>query len=80
MNSRLLLHDFWMSPSALPPFVLTCLEEERSVSSSEAPQTTVFRISGSNFSMRLIAAAIILLFFYYAAGVVITLLLSVLIA
>ena len=50
------------------------------MSSSEAPQTTVFRISGSNFSMRLIAAAIILLFFYYAAGVVITLLLSVLIA
>jgi predicted PurR-regulated permease PerM len=60
--------------------VLTCLEEERSVSSTEAPQTTVFRISGSNFSMRLIAAAILLLFFYYAAGVVITLLLSVLIA
>jgi predicted PurR-regulated permease PerM len=50
------------------------------VSSTETPQTTVFRISGSNFSLRLIAAAIILLFFYYAAGVVITLLLSVLIA
>lgn len=61
-------------------FVLTCLEEEPSVSSTEAPQTTVFRISGSSFSMRLIAAAILLLFFYYAAGVVITLLLSVLIA
>ena len=43
-------------------------------------QSTVFRISGSNFSLRIIAAAIILLFFYYAAGVVITLLLSVLIA
>jgi predicted PurR-regulated permease PerM len=41
---------------------------------------TEFRISGSNFSLRIIAAAIILLFFYYAAGVVITLLLSVLIA
>ncbi|GAC1621867.1 MAG: AI-2E family transporter [Candidatus Acidiferrum sp.] len=41
---------------------------------------TVFRISGSNFSLRIIAGAIILLFFYYAAGVVITLLLSVLIA
>src|SRR5580704_333 len=67
-------------PSGMPPIVLTCLEEERSVSSTEAPQTTVFRISGSNFSMRLIAAAILLLFFYYAAGVVITLLLSVLIA
>lgn len=80
MNSRLYLHDFSMSPSALPRFVLTCLKEERSVSTSEAPQTTVFRISGSNFSMKLIAAAIILLFFYYAAGVVITLLLSVLIA
>lgn len=64
----------------IPPIVLTCLEEERSVSSTEAPQTTVFRISGSNFSMRLIAAAILLLFFYYAAGVVITLLLSVLLA
>jgi predicted PurR-regulated permease PerM len=64
----------------MPPIVLTCLEEERSVSSTETPQTTVFRISGSNFSLRLIAAAIILLFFYYAAGVVITLLLSVLIA
>jgi predicted PurR-regulated permease PerM len=50
------------------------------VSTSEAPQTTVFRISGSNFSMRLIAAAIILLFLYYAAGVVITVLLSVLLA
>lgn len=60
--------------------MLTCLEEERSVSSTETPQTTVFRISGSNFSLRLIAAAILLLFFYYAAGVVITLLLSVLIA
>ena len=50
------------------------------MSSTETPQTTVFRISGSNFSLQLIAAAIILLFFYYAAGVVITLLLSVLIA
>jgi len=50
------------------------------VSGTETPQTTVFRISGSNFSLRLVAAAIILLFFYYAAGVVITLLLSVLIA
>src|ERR1700688_2809565 len=64
----------------MPPIVLTCLEEERSVSSTETPQTTVFRISGSNFSLRLIAAAIILLFFYYAAGVVITLLLSILLA
>ena len=60
MNSRLLLYDFSMCSPALPRFVLTCVEEERSVSSSEAPQTTVFRISGSNFSMRLIAAAIIL--------------------
>jgi len=50
------------------------------VSTSETPQTTVFRISGSTFSLRLLAAAIILLFFYYAAGVVITVLLSVLIA
>jgi predicted PurR-regulated permease PerM len=37
-------------------------------------------VSGSNFSLRIVAAAIILLFFYYAAGVVITLLLSVLLA
>jgi predicted PurR-regulated permease PerM len=49
------------------------------VSSTETPPT-VFRVSGSQFSLRIIAAAIILLFFYYAAGVVITLLLSVLIA
>ena len=50
------------------------------MSTSETPQTTVFRISGSTFSLRLVAAAIMLLFFYYAAGVVITVLLSVLIA
>ena len=51
------------------------------MSTTETPQqTTVFRISGSTFSLRLVAAAILLLFFYYAAGVVITLLLSVLIA
>ena len=50
------------------------------MSTSETPQTTIFRVSGSTFSLRLLAAAIILLFFYYAAGVVITLLLSVLIA
>jgi predicted PurR-regulated permease PerM len=49
------------------------------VSTTETPPT-VFRVSGSTFSLRIIAAAIILLFFYYAAGVVITLLLSVLIA
>jgi predicted PurR-regulated permease PerM len=49
------------------------------VSTTETPPT-VLRISGSNFSLRIVAAAIILLFFYYAAGVVITLLLSVLIA
>jgi predicted PurR-regulated permease PerM len=47
-----------------------------------ATETTpaVIRISGSNFSMRVIAAAIILLFCYYAQGVVITLLLSILLA
>jgi predicted PurR-regulated permease PerM len=38
------------------------------------------RISGSTFSLRVLAAAIILLFFYYAQGVVITLLLSILLA
>jgi predicted PurR-regulated permease PerM len=49
------------------------------VSTPETPPT-VYRVSGSNFSLRIVAAAIILLFFYYAAGVVITLLLSVLLA
>jgi predicted PurR-regulated permease PerM len=49
------------------------------VSSTETPPT-IFRVSGSTFSLRISAAAIILLFFYYASGVVITLLLSVLIA
>jgi predicted PurR-regulated permease PerM len=46
---------------------------------TEAPPTYV-RISGSTFSLRVIAAAIILLFCYYAQGVVITLLLSILLA
>jgi len=51
------------------------------VSTTETPPTTsVLRISGSTFSLRLVAAAILLLFFYYAAGVVITIMLSVLIA
>jgi len=50
------------------------------VSTTETPHTTVLRISGSPFSLRLLAIAILLLFFYYAAGVVITVLLSVLIA
>lgn len=40
----------------------------------------VVRITGSTFSLRIIAAAIILLFCYYAAGVVITVLLSILLA
>ena len=43
-------------------------------------QPTFVRISGSTFSLRVIAAAIILLFCYYAQGVVITLLLSILLA
>jgi len=45
----------------------------------ETPPNLV-RISGSTFSLRVIAAAIILLFCYYAQGVVITLLLSILLA
>jgi predicted PurR-regulated permease PerM len=49
------------------------------VATTETPPT-VFRVSGSAFSLQILAAAIILLFFYYAAGVVITLFLSVLIA
>jgi predicted PurR-regulated permease PerM len=57
------------------------------VSVAESPSSpaavtrpAVVRISGSTFSLRVIAAAIILLFCYYAQGVVITLLLSILIA
>jgi len=49
------------------------------VPATEAPPNLV-RISGSTFSLRVIAAAIILLFCYYAQGVVITLLLSILLA
>jgi predicted PurR-regulated permease PerM len=41
---------------------------------------SLVRISGSTFSLRVLAAAIILLFCYYAQGVVITLLLSILLA
>jgi predicted PurR-regulated permease PerM len=44
------------------------------------PPPNLVRISGSTFSLRVIAAAIILLFCYYAQGVVITLLLSILLA
>ena len=40
----------------------------------------MFRVSGSAFSLKILAAAVILLFVYYAAGVVITVLLSVLLA
>ena len=52
------------------------------MSTIETPPTppTVLRISGSTFSLKILAAAIILLFFYYAAGVVITVLLSILLA
>ena len=46
---------------------------------TETPPNLV-RISGSTFSLRVIAGAIILLFCYYAQGVVITLLLSILLA
>lgn len=59
--------------------MLSCLGSEWLVSTVETPPTFV-RISGSTFSLRVIAAAIILLFAYYAAGVVITLLLSILLA
>jgi len=50
------------------------------VSTTETPSTTVYRISGSNTSLRILAAAVVLLFLYYAAGVVITVLLSMLLA
>jgi predicted PurR-regulated permease PerM len=58
---------------------VTVFGTEHFVSSTETPPA-VMRISGSNFSMRVIAGAIILLFCYYAQGVVITLLLSILLA
>jgi predicted PurR-regulated permease PerM len=45
-----------------------------------ATETSVVRIKGSTFSLRVIAGAIILLFLYYAQGVVITLLLAILLA
>jgi predicted PurR-regulated permease PerM len=51
-----------------------------SVTETPSPTPAVVRISGSNFSLRVIAGAIILLFCYYAQGVVITLLLSILLA
>jgi predicted PurR-regulated permease PerM len=57
----------------------TVSDTEYLVSATETPPA-IIRISGSNFSMRVIAAAIILLFFYYAQGVVITLSLSILLA
>src|SRR6202043_3340385 len=55
---------------------------ESDVPVAEIPpaQPTFVRISGSTFSLRVVAAAIILLFCYYAQGVVITLLLSILLA
>lgn len=49
------------------------------MSTIETPPPFV-RITGSTFSLRVLAVAIILLFAYYAAGVVITLLLSILLA
>jgi predicted PurR-regulated permease PerM len=49
------------------------------VPATETPPSLV-RISGSTFSLRVLAGAIILLFCYYAQGVVITLLLSILLA
>jgi predicted PurR-regulated permease PerM len=49
------------------------------VPATETPPNLV-RITGSTFSLRVLAAAIILLFCYYAQGVVITLLLSILLA
>jgi predicted PurR-regulated permease PerM len=49
------------------------------VPATETPPNLV-RITGSTFSLRVLAAAIIMLFCYYAQGVVITLLLSILLA
>ena len=47
---------------------------------STDPKPSVVRVTGSTFSLKLLAGAIILLFLYYAQGVVITLLLSILLA
>lgn len=58
---------------------VTVLETETAVPGTETPPAVV-RITGSTFSLRIIAAAIIVLFCYYAAGVVITVLLSILLA
>src|SRR6201992_4414258 len=58
----------------------TVFGTELFVSVTETPTPAVVRISGSNFSLRVIAGAIILLFCYDAQGVVITLLLSILLA
>jgi predicted PurR-regulated permease PerM len=55
------------------------LKTEPPVQGTETP-TSVVRITGVTFSLRVISAAIILLFCYYAAGVVITVLLSILLA
>lgn len=49
------------------------------MSTTETPPA-IFRISGSGFSLKILAGAVVLLFFYYAAGVVITVLLSILLA
>ena len=57
----------------------TVIGRECLVPETEAP-TSALRITGSTFSLRILAAAVILLFFYYAAGVVITMLLSILLA
>src|SRR6266478_2230829 len=64
--------------------MLFCWEPSRVGNGVHVPATEVppniVRISGSTFSMRVLAAAIILLFCYYAQGVVITLLISLLLA
>lgn len=57
---------------------MSVLESVPTTATATTPTTV--RISGSTFSLRVIAASIILLFCYYAQGVVITLLLSILIA
>jgi predicted PurR-regulated permease PerM len=49
------------------------------LSTIETPPS-IFRVSGSALSLKILAGAVILLFFYYAAGVVITVVLSILLA
>src|SRR5258708_29542623 len=59
---------------------VTVLGMESAVPGTETPPPAVVRITGSTFSLRIMAATIILLVFYYAAGLGCTVLLAILLA